>query len=837
MYKKILSLSLAAAIILSSAATAVIPAYAADENPMGISSPTTGESSMKPEGGQDQGGTDQGGQEQEQGTWKVSFTGIERPFEYNTGNFRFPEYYTLKKKVVAWKNTVTGEEFKVGESHTPISDETYTPVWEDLAEVLKATFVDSNGETKTVDFQEDERGAFIIYPEPTSKTGPNGEVFIGWRRVGGDENSHIGLPGEKSYTNTLEYEAVWGTEKDLERTITFDANGGTGKQASMTVKVNEIFEMPECTFTAPEGKIFIGWKDQWDNICLPGDGRRVSKNMSFTAVWGTEKDLERTITFDAGEGSGKQASMTIKVNERFEMPECTFTAPEGKIFIGWKDQWDNICLPGDGRRARENMSFTAVWGTEKDLERTITFDAGEGSGKQASMTVKVNERFEVPKCTMTAPEGKQFLYWINEHNGHILFPGDEYGTNMNLKFTAVWGTEKDLERTVTPDANGGTGEMKPFIVKMNERFKVPECTFTAPEGKIFLYWLDPAGRKMYEHQEWGTYADMKMTAQWGTEADLEKCTITFDANGGTGKQASMTALEGKLFKLPSCTLTAPAGMEFKCWVDEYGREFNPGDQRWTNTSITLYAKWVKTEKPEPQPQPEPQPEVKPEPTPAQKKEEAKKAEAQRQEEEKKTVTEATDKVLDEISKLEIKADNKTNNKTEEKQEVLTVELKNVTEVKAETFAEVAKEAEKKNAKVEVKVDNVVGKKVVARITFDAAEAAKLKEPVKLGVKTDKAATKVVNNTFTKFFDNEIAVAKCEQEGKFGMNVRMAVKVNLEKLNKETLAFYSYDAKTNTFKKIKEPKYVVDKNGYVHFDTNLAGSIVITDKPLTLKKAK
>ena len=201
-------------------------------------------------------------------------------------------------------------------------------------------------------------------------------------------------------------------------------------------------------------------------------------------------------------------------------------------------------------------------------------------------------------------------------------------------------------------------------------------------------------------------------------------------------------------------------------------------------------------------------------------------------EESNKVTEATDKALEAIKDVEVKAEDKTE---EAKQEVVTVELKNVAEVNAETFAEVAKEAAAKNVKVEVKADNVVGNKVIARITFDAAEAAKLEKPVKLGVKTDKAATQVVNNTFTKYFDNEVAVAKCEQQGKFGMNVRMAVKVDLEKLNKETLVFYSYDAKTNTFKKIANPKYVVDKNGYVHFDTKLGGSIVITDKPLTLKK--
>ncbi len=167
-------------------------------------------------------------------------------------------------------------------------------------------------------------------------------------------------------------------------------------------------------------------------------------------------------------------------------------------------------------------------------------------------------------------------------------------------------------------------------------------------------------------------------------------------------------------------------------------------------------------------------------------------------------------------------------------EVVTVKVQNVKEIDAETFAEVAKAAEEKGVKAEVKADTAVGGKVTARITFDAADAAKLENSVKLGVKVDENSVKNVVATFNKYFSNEVVVIKCEQQGTFGMEVEMAVKVDISKLDASKLVFYSYDAASNTYKKLANTNYFVDANGYVHFTTKLAGSIIVTDKALTAK---
>ena len=46
---------------------------------------------------------------------------------------------------------------------------------------------------------------------------------------------------------------------------------------------------------------------------------------------------------------------------------------------------------------------------------------------------------------------------------------------------------------------------------------------------------------------------------------------------------------------------------------------------------------------------------------------------------------------------------------------------------------------------------------------------------------------------------------------------------------KNLYFYSYDAATNTYRRIEKSSYWIDANGYMHFATEYAGDIIISSK--------
>lgn len=78
----------------------------------------------------------------------------------------------------------------------------------------------------------------------------------------------------------------------------------------------------------------------------------------------------------------------------------------------------------------------------------------------------------------------------------------------------------------------------------------------------------------------------------------ETVEATFDANGGTGTMPPISVEFGEILVLPECDFVAPEELSFKCWQDNAGNEYNPGDEVNLYSDETFSAIWH-NEDPEP----------------------------------------------------------------------------------------------------------------------------------------------------------------------------------------------------------------------------------------------
>lgn len=122
--------------------------------------------------------------------------------------------------------------------------------------------------------------------------------------------------------------------------------------------------------------------------------------------------------------------------------------------------------------------------------------------------------------------------------------------------------------------------------------------------------------------------------------------------------------------------------------------------------------------------------------------------------------------------------------------------------------------------------------LIGRLYVEPAKLTKLKTELKLGVSATSTRANSRKSQFQKIYSNNIAVISCAQQGSFGASLKIAAKAKLPK-NASNLIFYSYDLSTNKLTKMNI-SYRVDKNGFVHFATELAGDIIISDGPLKRK---
>ena len=351
--------------------------------------------------------------------------------------------------------------------------------------------------------------------------------------------------------------------------------------SAKTVNEGEKLTLPECKFTAPEGKQFKAWaigSTEYD----VGDKVTITANTTVKAVWEDIPAVTYTVSFSANGGSGSMSAKTVNEGEKLTLPECKFTAPEGKQFKAWSigskeyDVGDKVTITAD-------ITVKAVWEDIPAVTFTVSFDAGDGTGSMTAVT-DVSGEYTLPDCTLTAPEGQRFKAW--SVNGTEYDAGAKITITADTTIKAVWEDIPTVTYTVSFDAGGGTGAMSAKTVNEGEKLTLPECEFTAPEGQQFKAWA--IGSKEYAVGDKATIkADTTVKAVW--EDIPVTYTVSFDANGGSGTMEDVTVREGD-YTLPENGFTAPEGKEYKAWSIS-GKEYSPNDVYRVSDDTVVIALW------------------------------------------------------------------------------------------------------------------------------------------------------------------------------------------------------------------------------------------------------
>ena len=201
-------------------------------------------------------------------------------------------------------------------------------------------------------------------------------------------------------------------------TISFDPNGGTGTMKPMRVKAGVGYTLPECTFTPPEGKEFAGWLAVNGNVYPAGHDVFSTYDQSLKATWKDKEAAEITISFDPNGGTGTMQPMKVKSGEKFKLPKCTFTPPEGKEFAGWLAKNGKVYPAGEVVTFSIDQSLKATWKDTAEVDVTQMFtDVTKNwayPGIQYCVTHQlmsgVGGNLFAPKMTTTRAQIVQILY-------------------------------------------------------------------------------------------------------------------------------------------------------------------------------------------------------------------------------------------------------------------------------------------------------------------------------------------------------------------------------------------------------------------------------------------
>lgn len=400
-----------------------------------------------------------------------------------------------------------------------------------------------------------------------------GDTGDNWNNVSSGETE---LTGRAPGTYYVRYKAtdtkkasepatvvIKGYDPTVEKvTVTYKANGGTGADHSVQVDRGSnhvILGADDCHFTAPQGKRFVYWSTRADNATSSthyeiGDTYTTLNDLTLYAVWET---TDRTVQFDANGGTGTMNAVTATYGEEYHLPECTFTAPDGKEFDCWKIKDDNTNTsynPGATYTIKSNVTFVAQWkvkqGGGEQQGYTLTFKPGEGNGRDHVVN-GIDAQYNLPNpgdIGIAPPNDKpNFAGWKAE-DGTVYPAGTDVPVTADATFVAQWKADGPQGDKVIVNFKPGDGKGDAFEVSVTagDSYRLPAkpAGFKAPAGKVFAGWKieDPQGNlneKLYKAgHKFDLTGDVTFVAQWKTRPYYGDDTTTPDAdpmvNPGTG---------------------------------------------------------------------------------------------------------------------------------------------------------------------------------------------------------------------------------------------------------------------------------------------------------------
>lgn len=367
---------------------------------------------------------------------------------------------------------------------------------------------------------------FTLPGKPEEYTHPQGKTFLGWESVDIDKGFHavgstVHIP-EDAVGSVYRFNAIWG------------------ENAAVTVG-GKVLEGPAYATTDDNGNVTVqptytedsSWNIKWNGSTLTLQNA-VIKSESGAAVSG---DTLSVITLTgsnevtASGGSGIYSSSTaltingsgsLTVNAALANSDSAGIYAANNLTVGKTVSALSVSTTGEQGAVikAERISFEGS-STELELGRTHgqTFLSGTTYAQKA-LPAEENDNTIIVIRDINGNERVQPINsnWVSTIESRRF---DITSMIRNLKiddsYIHIYPTRPANTVLVTiQDVAGGTGESMTYLLQAGSEFVMPECSYTAPEGKVFDCWVDvndseityDAGEKV------SLTADTIFKAQW-----------------------------------------------------------------------------------------------------------------------------------------------------------------------------------------------------------------------------------------------------------------------------------------------------------------------------------
>ena len=381
--------------------------------------------------------------------------------------------------------------------------------------------------------------------------------------------------------------------------VYFDANGGSGAPSMMKRHWGEVVYIPT-SFPTRSGYTFKGWTKEQGSSTIgysPGDPIGDDADVTLYAVWSQNVTKTWSIIYNANGGYNTPEKQTANIGQSITI---TYSKPtrSGYTFLGWST-WSGatepeaMFTPGYSYTSDSDTTLYAVWSQNQTTQYSLSFDLQGGTGTFNTLYGGYGERVQIPYTTPTK-SGYTFKGWATYSGGSVSYqPGEYYTLYGNSTLYAVWESSGGTTQYyLNFNLQGGSGTFNTLYGVYGERLFIPSSSPTK-NGYTFQGWsTSSTGSPQYQPGDYYTiYSNTILYAIWGESTQY--CTITFNANGGSGAPSNQQKIIGETTYIPY-TKPTRSGYTFQGWSTSSwatSADYQPGSTYTPYGNMTFYAVW------------------------------------------------------------------------------------------------------------------------------------------------------------------------------------------------------------------------------------------------------
>ena len=432
----------------------------------------------------------------------------------------------------------------------------------------------------------------------TAQPTRTGYTFLGWSDSSTASSPTYYPGGTYSSLSSSTLYAVW---KVNTYTVSYDANGGTGGPAPVSVAYGSYCGIAAGTPTRT-GYNFLGWATSSTATTAMASSSvfQVTSNMTLYAVWQIKT---YTVNFNGNGGTLTAYGTTTKAVSVTHGQALTLSTASrtGYTFQGWStSSTATTASYGSGQLSiTSNMTLYAVW---KVNTYTVSYNANGGTGGPAPVSVAYGSYCGIAAGTPTRTD-YTFKGWATTSTATTAMASSStFQVTSDITLYAVW---QRIVRVLTLDANGGTlTDYNTTTHKLDiyQNVATPLTATAFRTGFRFLGWsTDPdATSPMWD--PYLQYTKISISENTTIYAVWEQilCTITYNASGGTGGPEGATVGSGTWYVIPT-EKPILSDYTFLGWADTEAEADSgiveyivTGSPMTITSDLNLFAVWERT---------------------------------------------------------------------------------------------------------------------------------------------------------------------------------------------------------------------------------------------------